>query len=80
MGYGDVVPHSMAGRLFASLLIMFGVVVLSMLTASMAAFFIGGDVEKVEQEEKEADRQLREISARLDRIERLLEERNKQSG
>ncbi|TAN71464.1 MAG: ion transporter [Gallionella sp.] len=75
VGYGDVVPHSPAGRLFGSLLILFGVVLLSLLTANMAAFFIGSDVEKMEQEEKEADRHLKEISARLERIERLLEER-----
>jgi voltage-gated potassium channel len=75
VGYGDVVPHSAAGRLFGSLLILFGVVLLSLLTANLAAFFIGGDVEKVEQEEKEADRMLKDISARLERIERQLEER-----
>ncbi len=80
VGYGDVVPHSAAGRLFGSLLILFGVVLISLLTANMAAFFIGGDVEKMEKEEKEADRQLKEISARLDRIERLLEQRNNQGG
>jgi len=79
VGYGDVVPHSGAGRLFGSLLILFGVVLISLLTANLAAFFIGGDVEKMEQEEKEAEHQLKEISARLDRIERLLEQRNKQS-
>jgi voltage-gated potassium channel len=76
VGYGDVVPHSAAGRLFGSLLILFGVVLLSLLTANLAAFFIGADVDKVEKEEKEADRHLKEISARLDRIERLLEQRN----
>jgi len=76
VGYGDVVPHSAAGRLFGSLLILFGVVLLSLLTANLAAFFIGSDVEKVEKEEKEADRLLKEISARLDRIERALEQRN----
>jgi voltage-gated potassium channel len=75
VGYGDVVPHNAAGRLFGSLLILFGVVLLSLLTANLAAFFIGSDVEKVERDEKEADRMLRDISARLDRIERLLEER-----
>jgi len=74
VGYGDVVPHNAAGRLFGSLLILFGVVLLSLLTANLAAFFIGGDVEKIEREEQEADRQLKEISARLERIERLLEE------
>ncbi|WP_435627466.1 potassium channel family protein [Candidatus Ferrigenium straubiae] len=75
VGYGDVVPHSGMGRLFGSLLILFGVVLLSMLTANLAAFFIGSDVEKVEREEKETDRRLKEISARLERIERLLEEK-----
>lgn len=74
VGYGDVVPHSAAGRLFGSLLILFGVVLLSLLTANLAAFFIGSDVEKVERDEKEADSMLRDISARLERIERRLEE------
>ena len=75
VGYGDVVPHNMAGRLFGSLLILFGVVLLSLLTANLAAFFIGSDAEKMEreQEEKEKNRQLNEISARLERIEHLLE-------
>jgi len=76
VGYGDVVPHSAAGRLFGALLILFGVVLLSLLTANLAAFFIGADVEKVEREEKEADRMLKDISARLERVERLLEQRN----
>ena len=75
VGYGDVVPHSAAGRMFGSLLILFGVVLLSLLTANLAAFFIGSDVEKMEQDEKSTDRHLREITARLERIERLLEER-----
>jgi len=74
VGYGDVVPHSAAGRLFGSLLILFGVVLLSLLTANLSAFFIGSDVEKVEIEEKEADLRLKEICERLDRIERLLEQ------
>jgi voltage-gated potassium channel len=74
VGYGDVVPHSAAGRLFGSLLILFGVVLLSLLTANLSAFFIGSDVEKVEIEEKEAGLRLKEICERLDRIERLLEQ------
>jgi voltage-gated potassium channel len=77
VGYGDVVPHTGAGRLFASLVVLFGVVLISLLTANLAAFFIGGDVEKVEQEEREADRRLADIAARLERIERLLEERRR---
>lgn len=74
VGYGDVVPHSGAGRLFASLVVLFGVVLISLLTANLAAFFIGSEVEKVEQEEKEADRLLKDIALRLERVERLLED------
>lgn len=75
VGYGDVVPHSAAGRLFGALLILFGVVLLSLLTANLAAFFIGGNVEKAERGEKAAERMLKDISARLERIERKLDER-----
>jgi len=74
VGYGDVVPHNLAGRLFGALLILFGVVLLSLLTANLAAFFIGSEVEKVGRDEKDADRLLMDISARLERIERKLEE------
>jgi len=73
VGYGDVVPHNGPGRLFGSLLILFGVVLLSLLTANLAAFFIGSDVENVEREERQADRLLQQISDRLDRIEQRLE-------
>jgi voltage-gated potassium channel len=77
VGYGDVVPHTGAGRLFAALVILFGVVLISLLTANLSAFFIGGDVEKIEQEERETDRLLKDMSTRLARIERLLEEQNR---
>jgi voltage-gated potassium channel len=77
VGYGDVVPHSGAGRLFASLVVLFGVVLISLLTANLAAFFIGSDVEKIEEEERESDRLLKDIAARLERVERLLEERQR---
>lgn len=73
VGYGDVVPHTGAGRLFASLVVLFGVVLLSLLTANLAAFFIGSDVEKIEEEERESERLLKDISARLERVEQLLE-------
>ena len=73
VGYGDIVPHSGAGRLFGSFLILFGIVLLSLLTANLAAFFIGGDVKKVEDDERDTHLLLQEISARLTRIEQQLE-------
>ena len=73
VGYGDVVRHTGVGRLFASLVVLFGVVLISLLTANLAAFFIGSDVEKIEHEERESDRLLQDISARLARVEQMLE-------
>lgn len=75
VGYGDVVPHTGAGRLFAALVMLFGVVLISLVTANLAAFFIGSDVEKIESEEQQTALRLAEITARLERIEKLLEER-----
>lgn len=73
VGYGDIVPHSPGGRVFAGLLIMFGVVLISLLTANLTAFLIGSEVEKVEREEREADMLLRDIAQRLERLESRLQ-------
>lgn len=78
VGYGDIVPQTAAARIFASLVMLFGVVLLSLVTANLAAFFIGSDVEKVEQEERTTERLLQDISVRLERVERLLAERREQ--
>jgi len=72
VGYGDVVPHTSAGRMFASLVVLFGVVLISLLTANLAAFFIDSDVDKIENKENESIRMLKDISARLERVERKL--------
>ncbi len=69
VGYGDVVPHTPAGRMFASLVVLFGVVLISLLTANLAAFFIDNDVEKIDTKEQESIRLLKDISARLERVE-----------
>jgi len=76
VGYGDIAPHSPPGRLFAGLLILFGVGLISLLTANLAAFLIGSEVEKVEQEERESDKLLREILVRLERLEDRLGKRD----
>jgi len=74
VGYGDVVPQTGAGRLFASLLVLFGIVLLSLLTANMSAFLIGDDVKQVVKETDENEVLLRDIVARLERIEQQLSE------
>lgn len=77
VGYGDVVPHNGAGRLFGAVLILMGVVLVSLLTANLSAFLIGSEVHKVEKEEREADILLKDIAARLERVESMLEEQRR---
>ena len=73
-GYGDIVPVTPSGRIFAALLIFFGVVLISLMTANLSAFLIGSEVEKVEKEEKVEELVLHDLVKRLDRIEQLLEQ------
>ena len=51
VGYGDLVPSTHASRVFAVLVVLVGLAVLSLVTASVAAIF-------VETEEREIEREL----------------------
>lgn len=51
VGYGDLVPSTPASRVFAVLVVLVGLAVLSLVTASVAAMF-------VESEEREIEREL----------------------
>jgi voltage-gated potassium channel len=65
VGYGDVVPTTPASRVLAVIIVIIGLALLSMVTASVAAFFIGED-EKLLRREMHTDiRHLREEVARL---------------
>ena len=54
VGYGDVVPVSELGRAFGGILILVGVGVFAMLTASFAALFISRSDEEETRELKDA--------------------------
>ncbi len=72
VGYGDTVPKTDAGRMFAVLVVLLGLAVLSMVTASLAAVFVERDVEA---EERQIERDLmREIRLLRDQV-RALEQR-----
>ncbi len=80
VGYGDIVPESHVGRALASIIILFGMGLFAMLTASFAAFFIRQDEEKIiTTEEAELD-QLTSIEQRLTKLEtkidQLIEQNN----
>lgn len=72
VGYGDIVPQSTAGRVFGAIVILFGVVFFSLLTASFSAYFVSrGEVEIEEEEEEEIDR-LKVIEERIETMEQTL--------
>ena len=65
VGYGDVVPSTHASRMFAVIVVLLGLAVLSLATASLAAIFVEKDVEegeelRIEHELMHEIRQLRE--------------------
>ena len=65
VGYGDTIPVTPAGRGIAAFLMVFGIGLLGVLTANVAAFFI---------EKEQADpisEKLDEVLRRLDQLERL---------
>lgn len=86
VGYGDVVPTSVVGRLLAALLILFGLGLFALFTAIFSAVLIGEGMGRVDRElgavakeahsiEKEESRILNELQRlheRLDRLERYL--------
>ena len=82
VGYGDIVPQTPAGKLFGSLLILLGVALFALMTASFSSFFIGRDVSKVEQDIErdvskleQEDVDIRSTMARMNKALARLEER-----
>jgi len=86
VGFGDVVPTSLLGRLFSAGLIVFGLAIFSLCTAILSASligknmdFLGNNVRQLEQEtnriEVDEDKILRELARlhqRMDSLEKQL--------
>lgn len=65
VGYGDLVPTTTASRIFAVLMVIFGFAMLSLVTASFAAFFVGEDEKKLRHEMHQDIKELREEVRKL---------------
>lgn len=55
VGYGDLIPHTPASRIFSVLVVLLGLAVLSLVTASLSAIYVE---KEVEAEEREIERTL----------------------
>jgi voltage-gated potassium channel len=84
VGYGDIYPHTTAGRIIGIVLMLVGVGFGSVLIAALAQHFtaqkVSEEVSRVEALEVEVETterdvlaQLREVRARLEELERMLE-------
>lgn len=69
VGYGDLVPGSTAGRLFGAALMLLGIGLFSMLTASFSAFFLSQQEEKISKQELDNKLQLLRLQQQVDRLE-----------
>ena len=73
VGYGDVAPVTLGGRITAAVLMLSGIGVLAFITASVAAHFVEGDHKReLQQEDPTVNKRLDAIDQRLDRMEELL--------
>jgi voltage-gated potassium channel len=79
VGYGDIVPGSTVGRLFGSALILLGIALFSMLTASFSAFFLSQQEDKISRQELDNKLQLLRLQQKIEnleeKIDRLLDKR-----
>jgi voltage-gated potassium channel len=72
VGYGDIVPSTMASKVFSVLVVLLGLAVLSLVTASVAALFVERDVQ---YEERMIERELiEEIRKVRDEVRTVREE------
>lgn len=77
VGYGDRFPTTAAGRGVGVTLMIVGIALFGFLAGSLASYFLES---RGEEQSDTQDRTLEEISARLERIEMALLERNSADG
>ena len=71
VGYGDFVPHNTEGRFIGGVVMLLGVSLVAVVTASIAAAFVQSAKQRVveDSDEHPLAGKLEEIVERLDRIE-----------
>ncbi len=69
VGYGDVVPETFFGRLFAILIMVMGIALITILTANFSAYLLERKEEKIITQQEEILRVLENMEKRLKKIE-----------
>jgi voltage-gated potassium channel len=80
VGYGDLVPSTVAGQLVAALVMLLGLAFLAVVTAAISSAFVSRATEERARRAGAAapatQHDVRDINERLNRIEALLRERS----
>jgi voltage-gated potassium channel len=72
VGYGDLVPHSVFGRILAAVVMLEGIAFLAIITAAITSTFVARAERELHPEQAILGQRLDEFTERLDRIEQLL--------
>jgi len=70
VGYGDIVPETVYGKMFGIILMVIGVVFFSLLTASLASWFLRG----IESEEEELKDKMKTIEDSINELKSDMKE------
>jgi len=74
VGYGDVTPRDVVGRIVAALVMLYGIAFIAIVTAVITSTFVARashEYDEAHQQEEESDREL--IEKRFDELERKLD-------
>jgi voltage-gated potassium channel len=80
VGYGDLVPSTHASRGFSVVVVLLGLAVLSLVTASLAAIFVEREVDEEERQiERDLMREIRHVRDEVAELRRALAAQNAQN-
>jgi voltage-gated potassium channel len=75
LGYGDIVPTQLTGRLLAAATMIVGIGFLSLITATVASVLVSRATADTSSEERELMASLKRVEQRLESLERELRSR-----
>ena len=80
VGYGDVTPENVSGRIVGSLVMLYGIAFLTITIAAITSTFVtraerelAAELQAAEAEDVRLERRFEDVSARLERVEQLLQ-------
>lgn len=77
VGFGDLVPSTPASRLFSVVVVLLGLAVLSLVTASLSAIFVEKEVEAEDRQiEKDLMREISRLRDDVAQLRRDIQQRN----